>query len=87
MNEETNKQAYRRGYSAGRKRGERDRDERRKRADEMEFWERAYIAILPIAMNSSGWTINDKQITSGDDKAHLAALWADSAAKNWRMRQ
>ncbi|WP_152563255.1 hypothetical protein [Caballeronia zhejiangensis] len=54
--------------------------------DEIEFWDRAYLAVLPFAMQCQGWKIGEKPITSGDDRAYLAGRWADAAVRERRSR-
>lgn len=46
----------------------------------VEFWEKAYLAVLPYAMEASGWSHDGKDITTGRERAWLAARWADYAS-------
>jgi hypothetical protein len=51
-----------------------------------DFWERAFIAVLPTAMEAQGWKIGERKISSGDDRNRLAAFWADAAVLEHRAR-
>lgn len=76
------KSAYTKGYKAGRRRAQHDQDIRR----EQDFLEHAYLAALPVVLSASGWTLDDKSITSGNDRNRLAGLWADAALRERRKR-
>jgi hypothetical protein len=51
-----------------------------------DFWERAFIAVLPTAMTVQGWKFGEQKISSGDDRSRLAAFWADDAVLEHRAR-
>jgi hypothetical protein len=51
-----------------------------------EFWQRAFLAVLPTAMTVQGWTLGQKKISTGEDRMRLAAAWADTAAHEERIR-
>jgi hypothetical protein len=44
------------------------------------FWEDSFLAVLPFAMQAQGWTVDEKIISTGNDRIDLAAQWADAAA-------
>ncbi|WP_186079310.1 hypothetical protein [Burkholderia gladioli] len=48
---------------------------------QIEFWDRAFLASLPIAMQVSGWKFDGVSITSSAQRAFLAGVWADFATK------
>lgn len=80
------KSAYTKGYNSGRRHAQHDQDRQHRIDREQDFWERAYLAALPVALSASGWTIGDKSITSSNDRNHLAGLWADTALRERRKR-
>lgn len=41
------------------------------------LWEKAFLDLVPVALNASGWTSDGKPVTSGDARIALAAAWAD----------
>ena len=43
------------------------------------FWEKAFLTVLPSAMEAQGWKIGDTPITSGEARINLAAIWATYA--------
>lgn len=51
-----------------------------------DFWERAFLAVLPLAMEVQGWRMGDKPISQGNDRVELAAVWADHAVRTRRAR-
>lgn len=75
------KRGYRKGYSAGRKRKARvDSDEQRYKRNAA-FLDRAYLALLPAAMQVQGWKINDTLVTKTSQRIELAKRWACEALK------
>lgn len=70
---------YSRGYNAGKKRKEkavsRENQMRKKHA----FWQRAFLAALPVAMTQDNWKRGDKPIVSVADRTKLATEIADEA--------
>ncbi|MDR8920518.1 hypothetical protein [Burkholderia multivorans] len=46
---------------------------------EIEFWEKAFLALLPVAMQATTWYVNGRRVTDGDGRVVLAASWADAA--------
>lgn len=74
------KAAYQRGYNAGKKRLHREVDMRRREAARNAFWQRVFIAMLPLAMrHGAEWKIADKECRSLDDRQKLCVVWADEA--------
>jgi len=51
-----------------------------------EVWQKAFIAVLPYALQAQNWTRDSKAISSGEDRVNLAACWADYACKEHRER-
>lgn len=51
-----------------------------------DFWERAFLVVLPTAMTVQGWKFGEAKISTGDDRSRLAAHWADSAVLDRRAR-
>lgn len=45
------------------------------------LWVSAFIELLPVAMNVSGWTVNGKAVHTGRDRINMAANWADLAVE------
>lgn len=70
---------YSRGYSAGKRRRQRELADERRRKEQQAFLDRVFIAVLPAAMNAQGWKFGDKPITSTEDKIRLARIWAEKA--------
>ncbi|MBU9174013.1 hypothetical protein [Burkholderia gladioli] len=48
---------------------------------QIEFWDRAFLASLPVAMQVSGWKFDGVTISSTAQRAFLAGVWADFATK------
>ena len=71
---------YHRGYKAGRRRLHADRAHERSLAARSAFWQRAYLAALPCALNGK-WVQGDKNLTSTPDRSGVAAGIADEALK------
>lgn len=42
------------------------------------LWEKAFLELVPVALNASGWTSDGKPVTSGNARIALAAVWADT---------
>lgn len=75
------KRAYQRGYEAGQRRKNREVDaEKAWRAREA-FTDRAFLALLPVAMQVDGWTMGGKPVTTSEDRVTLAVQWARRATK------
>lgn len=55
-------------------------------ADDLAFWESAFLRVLPSSMESNTWTVNGNSITTGEGKVQMAARWADFASKERRRR-
>lgn len=79
------RRGYSRGYAARGKRIKRQNDAERRQRERQAFLDRAFLAILPAAMNAQGWSFGDKPITSMEDRVKLAASWAESALKKRPM--
>lgn len=74
------KAAYQRGYNAGKKRLHREVDMRRREAARNAFWQRVFIAMLPLAMKEgSEWKLAGKACGAPSDRRSLCATWADRA--------
>lgn len=73
------RRGYSRGYQARNRRIKRDNYVERQRRERQAFLDRAFLAILPAAMNAQGWTSGGKPITSTEDRIKLAASWAREA--------
>ena len=51
-----------------------------------EFWQAAFVALLPSAIAAQNWKVNGTAITSGEDRVCMAAVWADYAVLENRRR-
>lgn len=51
-----------------------------------EFWQASFVAMLPAAIQSQGWKMDGKSISSGEDRVKMAAIWADYAVAESRGR-
>ena len=71
------KRGYSKGYAAGNRRKQRDRNQENRRRERQAFLDRAFLAILPAALNAQGWTFGNKPISSTADRVKLAKLWAE----------
>lgn len=75
------RRGYSRGYQARAHRIKRENESARRQCERQAFLDRAFLTILPSAMNAQGWTFGDKPITSTEDRVNLAARWAEHALK------
>lgn len=75
------KRGYSKGYAAGRRRKQRDISAERRYREQQAFLDRAYLSVLPVAMNAQGWTFGGKPIASTQDRVKLAVHWAVEALK------
>jgi hypothetical protein len=73
------RRGYSKGYIAGRSRKQREISLERARREKQAFLDRAFLAILPAAMNADNWTSGGKPIVSTVDRVKLAASWAREA--------
>lgn len=73
------RRGYTRGYQSRGRRIKRENDAERQRRERQAFLDRAFLAILPAAMNAQGWKFGDKPITNTEDRIKLAASWAREA--------
>ncbi len=84
------KTAEKRGYSkdtrAGRRRSQRDQELKRRADAERAFWERTSRRWPPRPLRYRGWRLGERPITSSEDRAKLAAAWADRAVEERRRR-
>jgi hypothetical protein len=71
--------AYKRGYAAGRRYAKMTRNAMRRDAQQRALWVRLFVALLPKAMASDGWTIGTIKVTTGEQRVELAERWADRA--------
>ena len=76
MVNEDEKRGYSKGYAAG-KRHKRNAIRIKRDA----FWQRAFLAALPVAFAADGWKRGDTPINDLDDRVKLAAEVADEAMK------
>jgi hypothetical protein len=63
---------YQRGYRAGRKKTEGDALRARMQYDSDRRFNEAFLAVLPICMESQTWKRGDKPIASVQDRIQLA---------------
>lgn len=70
---------YSRGYAAGKKRITREDAREAYRKSRQEFLDKAFLSVLPVAMQVQGWKFGDQPIASSDDRIKLAAIWAKNA--------
>jgi len=78
---------YARGYAAGRKRVQRDRQAERAQAERQAFLDRAFLAALPACIEAHGWTRGGKPITGLDQRVRLAWDAAEQALKQRRIAE
>ena len=69
--------AYSRGYSAGRKRVQREITDRQMKAAKCSAWLEIFSACMPSAMVMQGWKRGEKEIKTIYDRARLAGEFAD----------
>lgn len=55
--------------------------------EDLQFWERVFHDLLPVAIQAHGWRDGNTPITSGEARAALAASWADYAVREWNIRR
>lgn len=80
--EKAQQPGYSRGYAAGRRKTE---TELQQSAHEYEaatglagdFWRAAFLAALPYFLETAGWKIGGKEVTSMEDRIELARRAAD----------
>ena len=75
------KRGYAKGYQARARRIKRENEAESRRKEQQAFLDRAFLAILPAAMNAVGWTMGDKPIRTTEERVDLAARWAERALK------
>ena len=80
---------YNKGYAAGRKRAQLDRDRRHEAARREAFRQRAFLAALPVCITVQGWSRlqNDgtrRPISDVDDRVRLAWEIADVSMDRYR---
>ncbi len=75
------KRAYSKGYAAGNRRRKRDNDRECQRMERQAFLDKAFLSVLPTAMNAQGWSFGSEPITSTKDRVTLAKRWAEEALK------
>ncbi|HLP99165.1 MAG TPA: hypothetical protein VK149_12055 [Sideroxyarcus sp.] len=75
------KRGYSKGYLAGRRLKKRKDEQESRRRERQAFLDRAFLSILPAAMNAQGWTFGDTPISSTQDRVKLARRWAEEALK------
>jgi hypothetical protein len=73
--------AYARGYQAGKKRLALIVSAESLRRREHLFWRQAFIAVLPAAMDATGWKRGDAPIIDIPARVQLAKEFADAALK------
>ena len=76
--------AYQRGYAAGKKKRQAQAAADRQFAIDTAFLHRAFLAVLPVAMDSQGWKTGQKPITGLEARVKLAWDFADEALKQRR---
>lgn len=83
MSEDELKQAelrgYGKGYAAGRQRKKRDISQESLQKKKDAFWQRAFLAALPVAFTINGWKRGSVPIVNLPDRMKLAADVADEA--------
>lgn len=65
---------YSKGYAAGRRRKHKDISADSRRHEQQAFLDRAYLALLPAAMQVQGWTLDGEKVTTGKQRVHLASI-------------
>ena len=75
------RRGHTRGYQSRGRRIKRENEAARLRRERQAFLDRAFLAIMPAAMNAQGWKFGDKPITSMEDRVSLAAMWAEHALR------
>ncbi len=83
---EAEKRGYQRGYAAGRRRLGKDKWEQQRHRRESAFWQRAFLAALPWAMECQGWSFGDTPIRSTEQRVELAQRVADRALAKAKHR-
>lgn len=80
----TERQAYARGYAAGRRKAKIERSADQVRKERQAFLDKAFLAALPFAMEQTKWTIGDKPISTSEERVELAWRVAARALKQRR---
>lgn len=76
--------AYSRGYAAGKRRKTAERRAEHERAKQQAFWDRAFLAALPVAAVAQRWKVDGKPITTVEQRVSLAKSFATEALKQRR---
>lgn len=70
---------YRKGYATGKKRLAKDQRQEAIYKKRQAFWQRAFLAALPAALEGQGWSRRGVAITTLKDRVRLAEEIADEA--------
>ena len=73
---------YGKGYAAGKRRKEREISNKQRKRIKDAFWQRAFLAAIPVAFGAQGWKRGEKQINTLADRMKLAAEAADEAMRH-----
>ena len=75
------KRGYARGYRAGKQKKKRDEAAYRAYREKAAFLDRAYLALLPVAMQVDNWSFRGEAVTTGEQRTSLAVAWAREALR------
>lgn len=82
------RRAYAKGYDAGRRKKIADTKARTRAQAEQEFWDQAFLQLLPECFRADNWTDRKSQpIRSLTQRVALAAEGADIALRKRRERE
>lgn len=72
---------YGRGYAAGKKRLKADISSEKIELQRLVFRRRAFLAALPVCIDTHGWKQGDKPIANVEQRVSLANSFAEEAMK------
>lgn len=80
---------YQKGYQAGLRRKRREQTAAQREVRDRAFWERAFLAALPVCVDAQGWRKGGNDgtpIVDQTQRTELAAGFADDALNCYRAR-
>ncbi len=75
------KRGYSKGYAAGKRRKQREISYEQVQREKQAFLDRVFLAAIPVALESQGWTSGGKPVATTEERIRLARTWAIEALK------
>ena len=75
------KRDYAKGYAAGKRRKQREISYEQVQREKQAFLDRVFLAVIPIALESQGWTSGGKPVNTSEERIRLARNWAVESLK------